>query len=493
MREGPALGAVHERACHAPTRALYLLPDGSIRACCASSYALGRVGVDRLPDVWAGARRAALVRAIDAGDFSLGCSGCGLELEREGPANAYPRQFDRYASPAGIDADELPALLGLYFANTCNLQCVQCHGGNSSAIRRHREHLPPIRVAYDERFFEDLRPFLAAARQVVFAGGEPFLIPAAFRTWEAMATVAPGVPCRIITNGTQWNERVERALDAIAASIVVSIDAATPATFARVRVGADLDQVLANLDRFAAATARAGTDLTINTCLMAVNHHEFADVLLLAEERGIHVDVSVVREPAAVSLYALPLDELRAIHEGLLARDAEIAPRLARNLATWRTELERLGQWLASGGSRPDDEATWPTQQVLGFSCAGAGPTDDAWARQELEALGVGRPLELTVAPGDVIVAVSPSVRDALGPAGADLVGRPASDLWGALRAAFGPSHALDQLERTDDWSRLVARFPAASVHGITLAHRGPDGRAASGAILLAVVPDDDR
>ena len=59
----------------------------------------------------------------------------------------------------------------------------------------------------------------------------------------------------------QWNDRVERVLEHLPTSFAISVDGLTPETIARVRVGADPQRVLANLDRFQAYTERRGTYL----------------------------------------------------------------------------------------------------------------------------------------------------------------------------------------------------------------------------------------
>ena len=66
-----------------------------------NTVALGDIRFDRLPDIWAGTRRQAIVEHLDRGDFSMGCESCGGEQEVEDPAGSYPRQFDQFVRPPG--------------------------------------------------------------------------------------------------------------------------------------------------------------------------------------------------------------------------------------------------------------------------------------------------------------------------------------------------------------------------------------------------------
>ena len=95
--------------------------------------------------------------------------------------------------------------------------------------------------------------------------------------------------CQVSTNGTVWNDHVERILDRLPVDVSVSIDGASTGTYDAIRVGAHLPDTLANLDRFIERGERHGTTVNLNHCLMAANAHELADLLLLAEARGIEV------------------------------------------------------------------------------------------------------------------------------------------------------------------------------------------------------------
>lgn len=477
---------------------MYLFPDGEVRSCCVSTYSLGNVRRSGLAEIWHGERHRRLVEHLDRHDFALGCESCGSEVAIEGRAGSYPAQFDWLGAaepgapdgPAPMADDGWPTAIGFYLSNTCNLQCVQCNGENSSAIRKHRERRPPLGRSYDEAFFEQLPPFLRHLRAAFFVGGEPFLSPELFRVWELMAEVGVRPECSVVTNGTQWNERVEAALEQVPCSITVSLDGASRETFERIRVGADFDVVMANLDHFARYTRRVGTSLNINHCLMPDNAHEFADLLLLGDERDVDVRVCVVRDPAEHSIARLPQEQIAAIHRRLLADEDRIAHRLVRNRRTWETELARIGTWATCDPTDIGQVAGTSPHRLVMFRRAGSGPHDDAAARARLAERAPGAAFaEVVVGDGDRVVATSAGFDELVGLGAGALVGRPAIDIQAAMVDRFGRMRSWEILEQDDDEAYSVGRFADVEVRCMTVAERGPDGWARQVRIICAALP----
>ncbi len=125
----------------------------------------------------------------------------------------------------------------------CNLDCITC-------FRNSWEQ--PIGRMSDETFTSFLQSLkeLDPLPNVYFGGiGEPLFHP---RTIEWIAVVkALGVKVELITNGTILTEKkskelIETGLD----TLWVSMDGASPDTYADVRMGAELPNILKNLRRF---------------------------------------------------------------------------------------------------------------------------------------------------------------------------------------------------------------------------------------------------
>lgn len=126
----------------------------------------------------------------------------------------------------------------------CNLDCITCF--------RNSWEQPLGRMDEEtfERILAGLKEF-SPLPNVYFGGiGEPLFHP---RTIQWIRRVKElGVQVELITNGTILTEKIARELiDADLDILWISIDGASPETYADVRLGAQLPNILENLKRFA--------------------------------------------------------------------------------------------------------------------------------------------------------------------------------------------------------------------------------------------------
>ncbi len=460
-------------------------PDGEVSVCCQSLERLGNVRDHRLADLWGGDRRLEIVRRLERDDYSLGCEACGAEVELEGRTGSFPEQFDAWAGHLHrAGGGGWPTRLDFMLSNSCNLQCIQCSGDFSSSIRIHREHRPPLEPAYGDEFFEDVEPFLAHLDHASFEGGEPFLASENFRMWELIARVRPDLPCTVCTNATTWNQRVERAISSVRMHFIFSLDGITPSTFESIRIGADLGEVLANIDRFTEHARRVGTDVSINHCLMPQNVGEFPELLRYAEQRGIFVNVSVVRGPVHCSIARLPAEEITAVHRALLTRDDEMTGQLRLNRRTWDRELARIGAWAAAGAGGGASVWEQTGRTVLMFRCAGSGPHDEQAAERELALLSSGGDVaRVVVGRDDLIRSASPRIEALAGVSPGGLTGAPVQVLQQALSR-------FEELDTGPDRVDAVATFGAEQFRIAIVALRDEHGWAEDAVLLFAPVSD---
>jgi radical SAM protein with 4Fe4S-binding SPASM domain len=329
-------------ACYAPYTSLYFNTNGDVIACCKNTtYVLGNVAHQSLEEIWRGKKAMAMRKALRDYRFGVGCEFCEWQIRGGQYDQVYATIFDPLPVH-GADA-EWPARMEFTVSNTCNLACIMCYGVLSSTIRAHREKLPPLPKVYDDRFFADLRRFLPHLKDAKFFGGEPFLAQENFRIWDLMIEDGVVIPCHVTTNGTQWNSKVERVLEALPCSISVSLDGATKATVEKIRVNADFDVVRANVEKFLAYTRRRGTVFTLTYCLMRQNWHEFGEYLRYGEELGVRVFINTVVDPTDCSLYTLPAEELAAIAHAMQSLDARAGySRLPINGQVWVSAVQAL-------------------------------------------------------------------------------------------------------------------------------------------------------
>ncbi|MFM7068427.1 MAG: radical SAM protein [Actinomycetes bacterium] len=479
----PALegsSATYRTACAAPSIQLRFDPNGLVTTCCKSLQPLGHIGSERLTDIWNGVVRRAVVDALEVNDFSVGCQRCGAEIEQEGRGVSYAAIHDEWADHLTDDPESRrwPVRMEMNLSNACNLQCIQCDGESSSMIRLHREKRPPLPKVYGDEFFEDLATFLPHLDRIVFAGGEPFLSPENFRVWDMIADAAPHIDCMVVTNATQWTPRIEELLGRLKFSFVFSLDGVTKSTYEAIRIGSDFDTVMANVDRFVAYTREVGTTASVNHCLMPQNYEEFGDMLLWADERGLFVNVSVVRTPAHASIARLPQSEIARIRDHFEAIDSTVRPQLQVNASTWDGELTRVRSWAAGEG-----EAGPASHTVMWFRCQGVGPTSDDAERAELEQFASDGVVHRVAVGADDRVRWCDAT---FAPELERLIGQGYQELTAAVTARFGEMHHYEVTSTSDDVVTASARFGETPARITYVALRDDQGWADEVRLLLA-------
>jgi MoaA/NifB/PqqE/SkfB family radical SAM enzyme len=240
----------------------------------------------------------------------------------------------------------------------CNLRCRMCaitvdprydpHSGN-----------PPLLTS---QLFDRLEPLIPTLQRVYLQGlGEPFLNRELTGFAERLA--AAGVEVWITTNATLVREPQAEALALAGVTrITVSIDAATAATYERIRVRGNFEHTLRGIRALGAARRRHGRPkLFLSLIAMASNLAELPRVVeLCAEVGGDGVFVE--------SLYGFPGLEEFTRQEVL----HQLEPgRIEELLEAARSRAASLGIELVS---RLDELAL--------FSASVGGPAPPATARQ---------------------------------------------------------------------------------------------------------------
>jgi MoaA/NifB/PqqE/SkfB family radical SAM enzyme len=173
----------------------------------------------------------------------------------------------------------------------CNIDCRTCLRNNWDETMGRMS---------DETFARVLESVaqLEPKPTVFFGGiGEP-LFHRRTLEWAAQARRL-GARVELITNGTLLTERHARALIKMGLDVLwVSLDGATPESYADVRLGAELPRVLANVDRFnrlRPPSHRPQPELGIAFVAMQRNIHDLPEMLKIAQRlRAARFSVSNV-------------------------------------------------------------------------------------------------------------------------------------------------------------------------------------------------------
>ena len=195
-------------------------------------------------------------------------------------------QANRLSSVSARDAgltrlEARPQWFMIETTSHCNLKCVICPHGHDAM---------PGKTELDTSYFSRNLDFVALAdRMQLFGTGEP-LMSAAF--WEILEAIDPGTHTEISinSNGTLLTgERIDRLLCSPLSWISISLDAARPDTYRRVR-GGDFELVISRVRNLILERNRRPRTkrlaVYINLTLMRENIEEFPEFVDLAADLG---------------------------------------------------------------------------------------------------------------------------------------------------------------------------------------------------------------
>ncbi len=179
--------------------------------------------------------------------------------------------------------DSWPREVWLELTTRCNMvpPCIQC--GRSAVGDETCWHDMPAEI------WEELLPVLQQARAIgLHGGGEPLLYP---RLFDLLGRLDPQrTAVGFNTNGHLLTEsNCVKLIEHGVAWLSVSLDAATPEMYLRLRRTKHLDRVLANIRRLNEIKARLGSErprLEVNMTVMGTNLPEMPRFVELAAELG---------------------------------------------------------------------------------------------------------------------------------------------------------------------------------------------------------------
>jgi MoaA/NifB/PqqE/SkfB family radical SAM enzyme len=352
---------------HAATRT-----DGHVQLCCVSGGGSGvNLNEQTLSDYWNSDYVKEARRRMLAGQPVQACRRCyveeslGRRSHRLVENDSWRRQLgepairdlvDATASDGALDAPI--QYLDLRLGNTCNMQCVMCQPRESSrwlpTARRLSELVrePGLKEAWSDKagidserfrwyrnpdFWSHLRTLLPHVKELILAGGEPFLIKEQFAFVKACceAGEAGHIRLRYHTNGSIFPaEMVPYWEQFEQVHFLVSIDG-VGAVADYVRHPSPWAAIEANIRQLDGLGENTITNFHFTT--HALNVHRLPEVLEWADGCGLrnrtrftalqdYVLAALVHHPAYMSVRVLPDDYKRAV-------TAHVAGYLERRLA----------------------------------------------------------------------------------------------------------------------------------------------------------------
>ena len=189
-----------------------------------------------------------------------------------------------------------PRCLSLVLGNACNIDCPHCYQAKNGD-----NLLRPAEIAEELR--RELMAFYPYVSTLRIQGGEVFAIRGFRELIEDVAQVVRRPILSISTNGTliddQWAERLVRTPFS---NVTVSIDGGTRATYNRLRKGADLDQVLSNIDCVQGWKAKLRSDMPYLDSFFVIMRSNFREIPQYLELMQQHGMISVALQTMELSL-----------------------------------------------------------------------------------------------------------------------------------------------------------------------------------------------
>jgi len=288
--------------CYAPFKSIRFAHNGYALACCYNRYAiLGKYPEQSVREIWFGEAAKKLRRFIRENDLSMGCQKCRRNIENHAFSSVDALKFD-YASDLDNGNAEYPVLMEFQIDNTCNLECIQCRGDNSSSIRKNRDHLQPYVEPYDDDFVDQLSEFLPRVSKIGFVGGEPLLGQVNANIWERCTRLNPTARINVMTNGTTLNTQFKRIMEQGNFHMSVSIDSMVKVTYESIRQNSNLHIVMSNIEYFIDYSRRNNRHFSLHTCFMLQNWQEIPEILRYCNEKNILLYYHIVYFPTDCSL-----------------------------------------------------------------------------------------------------------------------------------------------------------------------------------------------
>jgi MoaA/NifB/PqqE/SkfB family radical SAM enzyme len=348
--------------CHTPFKSMYFGHQGKVVACCYNrGHVLGVYPAMSIKEIWNGEGTNQLREYIKNNDLSLGCLGCRQQLMAGNFDAVKARQYDeRSFNPNGY-----PSVMEFELSNLCNLECEMCSGDFSSLIRAKREKLPPMAIAYDAKFVDQLEEFIPYLEEVKFYGGEPFLIDIYYDIWERILKINPAVHISVQTNATVLNNRVKNILEHTNLHIGISLDSLNKTTYENIRKNAHFDRVMENVKYFHSYCKAKGTFIGISVCAIRSNWRELPDFIRYCNELEMPVYFHTVLGPDHLAIRSMRAAELAEITSYLQGFDfVNQTPVQKKNrthyfdflkqVITWHKDAEtrRINNGISAGGKK---------------------------------------------------------------------------------------------------------------------------------------------
>ena len=328
--------------CNAPFRNLYFNTDGQVSVCCYNmKYMVGNINKNSITEIWNGKKIKELRKHIANNDLSLGCDACKSELLLSNFESLHIKFYDEQ-----FTIKDYPTSLMFQIDNTCNLECTMCTGDFSSNIFKNREQRTQFENPYNKKFFDELNTYIPHIKECMFSGGEPFLINSYFDIWNKIIETNPSCYISVQTNGTILNDKVKNILEKGKFFIGISLDSLNPELYKKIRVNANLETTLNNIEYFKNYSQTNNRNIRLSTCVMNQNRFEIPIITEFCSKNNLSVEYNTIRFPAKDAVWILNSYELKELIDKYSLLDLPIKTLVQKkNKIKYYDLIKKLKSW----------------------------------------------------------------------------------------------------------------------------------------------------
>ena len=341
--------------CNAPFNSVKVSMDGRVSPCCYNEDMYNLYPLHSLKEIWNGSVFGSYRTSIKKNILPSGCRTCENAILNKEYHSVKIHQYD----DIGVKG-KMPRIIELALDNTCNLECIMCNGHHSSSIRKNIEKLPNKISFFDDNFRKELIDFIPYLEQVVFAGGEPFLIPIYYDIWEDIIRINPKCEISVVTNGTVLNDKIKKILERGNFHLNLSFDAVKKITYESIRVNAVYENVLENMQYFGEYLKNKGRRLHLPICPLKINRFELPDLVRFCNKKRYSLNFVHVNGAFNTALWSLSSKELISLKNFYLQQDFYPEDDFdSNNIKEFDDLVIRLDKWIENAKIKEQFENTF--------------------------------------------------------------------------------------------------------------------------------------
>ncbi len=335
--------------CFAPYTSLYFGINGNIGVCCYNRvHILGTYPETSIIEAWQGSKRLDLISKIKNFDLTSGCQACLMQWKEKAYQSVLAKNFDEFPY-----SSEYPVTVEFELSNKCNYECVMCSGEFSSLIQQNRENSQLLPLIYDDKFVEELLPFIPHIKKAKFLGGEPFVIPIYYKIWEAFIRINPKCVLVVQSNGSILNNKIKDLLNQGNFHLSISIDSINKKTYEIIRKNGNFESVFENLLYFIDYCKKHKRYIGISTCFIKQNWREIPEIIEFCNSQNVQINFNRVWHPPECSIWNSSFELLSEVLEFYKGIEFKSKTEISSNNINAFNELKTLlSSWVVDSSNK---------------------------------------------------------------------------------------------------------------------------------------------